>query len=136
MKKIFLVSHGKFAEGLKMSAEMICGEQKGLYAKCMLVGEHPSKHIKEVESELSIDGPNIILADLFGGSMCNEALKLSDKPNTYVVAGMNLPLLIEILFANIESKEDIQSIITRTKDSMKLVEVSKESSENEEEDFF
>lgn len=134
MKKVFLISHGKFAEGLKMSAEMICGEQNDLYAKCMLVGEHPQKYIDEIEKELCQDGPNIILADLFGGSMCNEALRLCKYENTYVVAGMNLPLLIELLFANIESEDDLTNIINSTKDSMKIAKVN--VLEENEEDFF
>lgn len=133
MKKIFLISHGTFAEGLKMSTEMICGKQENLISKCMLPGEHPSIYINEIEKELLTEGTNIILADLFGGSMCNEAMKLLKYDNTYLASGMNLPLVAEVLFSKVNSDEDFERIIEGTREIQKNVKVV--TTEVEEDDF-
>lgn len=131
-----MISHGTFADGLKMSAEMICGKQDELYSKCMLVGEHPSKYIQEIEDGLLTDGENIILADLFGGSMCNEAMKLLKYDNVFLASGMSLPLVVEVLFSSIKNEDDLKTIIENTKNAQKLVSVEKKIDEEIDEDFF
>jgi len=37
----------------------------------------------------------IVLADLFGGTPCNQSLSLCQKRNLEVVTGVNLPMLLK-----------------------------------------
>ncbi|HGF7712572.1 TPA: PTS sugar transporter subunit IIA, partial [Enterococcus faecium] len=39
----------------------------------------------------------IVVTDIFGGSVNNEFLNYIYTPNFYLIAGMNLPLLIELI---------------------------------------
>ena len=60
-------------------------------------GENPDLLIQKIRQEIAPSEQVIILADIFGGSMCNSALRLLDMENVTLVAGMNLPLAMEII---------------------------------------
>jgi PTS system mannose-specific IIA component len=38
----------------------------------------------------------ILLTDMFGGTPCNLAMSLMDRPGIEVIAGVNLPLLVKL----------------------------------------
>ncbi|MBF8808449.1 MAG: PTS mannose/fructose/sorbose transporter subunit IIAB [Enterococcus lacertideformus] len=63
------------------------------------------------------------MTDLFGGSVNNEFLQYIDQPNIYLIAGLNLPLLIEIVtkFESADSVvELIHSVLDDSKTTIKL----------------
>lgn len=108
-RKLVLASHGKLASGIFSSLQLICGAtEKITILDCYLtetfdLNEAVSEIIKENEhNEL------IIVTDLFGGSVNNEFLRYIDRSNYYLVAGMNLPFLIELVtgFRQAESLPD------------------------------
>lgn len=60
----------------------------------------------------------IVLTDLFGGSVNNEFLQYINQDHVYLVAGLNLPLLIELvsrLDAEVETTVLIQQVLTDSK---------------------
>ncbi len=60
----------------------------------------------------------IVLTDLFGGSVNNEFLQYINQDHVYLVAGLNLSLLIELvsqLDAEVETTVLIQQVLTDSK---------------------
>lgn len=125
-KKIILVSHGKLSEGMFHSLKMIIGENDSLSYLGMLPGEHYSVVSDQVE-KLAKENPDtqyIVVADLLGGSVCNGCIPLLELPNIKLVSGLNMGLVIELLFAPAPmSEEDINEKIELSKDG--IIQISK-----------
>ncbi len=99
-KELILISHGKMAEGLKASAELIMGEQEHIHTVCLLPSEGPEDFKQKFEE--AIAGMNIeditVFADLMGGTPANVVSRLiMSGQNIHLLSGMNLPLVIEWL---------------------------------------
>ncbi len=100
MKGILIVSHGKMAEGMVDSAKLFFGETvEQLDALCLKAEDSPEDFHTRVEEKIAqLDSGEgvIILADLLGGTPCNQSVALmSDKVD--LIAGVNLSLLLELL---------------------------------------
>jgi len=97
---IVLVTQGRLAEEFLAAAEHILGRQQGVRTICIGAKDNLDLRRQEVlEVVESIDTGDgvIILTDMFGGTPCNIAASIQDRPNMEVIAGVNLPMLIKIL---------------------------------------
>jgi mannose/fructose-specific phosphotransferase system component IIA len=124
-KKIFLISHNDFASGLKKSLEMICGQQEHLYSFGLMPGGHPDIIISQIETMFDEKDQVIILGDIAGGSMCNAALRLTKNENVTLIAGMNLPLAMEMVLSNPNSVEEVECIIQSSREGLKQLVIEK-----------
>ena len=102
MRKFLIISHGRFASGIKSSVELIAGEQENLIA--IDAYEDGNKTIdRELEAAFGQAGAGdefIVFTDITGGSVTNQVVRFSRLKNTHIIAGMNLPLLLEVLLAD------------------------------------
>lgn len=128
MYGIIVVGHGKFAEGLLSSVELILGKQSHvegiMFAESDSSEELGDKIKGKVESMKDMDGI-IFLTDLAGGTPFKTCVLLSQNiDNRKVLAGTNLPLLIEILMnRELGNVDDIVNIgLSTGKDSVMLYE--------------
>ena len=100
VRKIIVLTHGKFAEGIVDSLRMILGPQQHISPICIHeddAGADVQARLTENTKDLSDNDNIIIITDIVGGSSTNAALMFArTRDNTFVVAGLNLPLLIEI----------------------------------------
>jgi PTS system mannose-specific IIA component len=100
---IVIVGHGGFPDGLKDAIEMIVGPQERLATISLGPADEPTEVARRIEGALSEMGAEegsdaVVFADLFGGSPANAAASLLVKrPNLEVLAGVNLPMAIEIM---------------------------------------
>lgn len=96
-RKLVLASHGKLASGIKSSLELICGENTEIETlDCYLSEEFDlEKAVNELLTRYR-DHELVVVTDLLGGSVNNEFLAHIQRKNFYLVAGMNLPFLIEL----------------------------------------
>jgi len=100
MVGIIIASHGEFATGIMQSGAMIFGEQENVKAVTLMPSEGPDDvKAKMKEAIASFDNQDevLFLVDLWGGTPFNQANSLIDehKDKWAIVAGMNLPMLIE-----------------------------------------
>ena len=100
MVGIIIASHGEFANGILQSGEMIFGEQENVKAVTLMPSEGPDDvKAKMKEAIASFDNQDevLFLVDLWGGTPFNQANSLFEehKDKWAIVAGMNLPMLIE-----------------------------------------
>lgn len=118
MVGIILASHGEFATGIMQSGKMIFGEQENVKAVTLMPSEGPDDlKAKMKDAIASFDNQDevLFLVDLWGGTPFNQANALFQEHTDKwaIVAGMNLPMLIEAYGARLsmESAQEIAAFI-------------------------
>lgn len=100
---IMIGTHGWAAEQLLKTAEMLLGEQENVGWIDFVPGENAETLIEKYQARLAnmdITQGVLFLVDTWGGSPFNAASRLVvDKPDYEVVAGVNIPMLVEVLMA-------------------------------------
>ena len=132
MVGIILASHGGFATGIYQSVSMIFGEEPNVKAVTLMPNEGPDDiRAKMEEAVASFDDPEqvLILVDLWGGTPFNQAngLIAGHEDTWAIVAGMNLPMLIEAYGARMgtdSAQEVAKTIIGAGKDGVKVYPTS------------
>lgn len=115
-----LVTHGRFGEELKSSAEMIMGPLEDTYCISLMEGMDPLE-LKNKLSELLKDAPanTIIMTDLFGGTPSNTAAMFAFEKEYSIICGLNLPMLIEAEMTRMQGNYNLnQKIIQTGKESV------------------
>lgn len=100
---IVIGTHGWAAEQLLKTAEMLLGEQENVGWIDFVPGENAETLIEKYTAQLSrLDTSSgvLFLVDTWGGSPFNAASRIVvDKAQYEVVAGVNIPMLVETLMA-------------------------------------
>lgn len=118
MVGIILASHGEFAKGILQSSEMIFGQQENVKAVTLMPSEGPNDiraKLEEAIASFENQDEVLFLVDLWGGTPFNQANTLFEehKDKWAIVAGLNLPMLIEAYGArfSMESAHEIAAYI-------------------------
>ncbi|HDT6025976.1 TPA: PTS mannose transporter subunit IIAB [Enterobacter cloacae subsp. cloacae] len=100
---IVIGTHGWAAEHLLKTAEMLLGEQENVGWIDFVPGENAETLIEKYTAQLSkLDTSKgvLFLVDTWGGSPFNAASRIVvDKEHYEVVAGVNIPMLVETFMA-------------------------------------
>ena len=102
MNGIVVVGHNHFAEGVVSAGEMILGPQEHVKYVCLTEGVDAFGKYDSV----------VVLADAKGGTPFNQSLRYkleNAKDNMYIVAGVNLPLLMELALRL--GEDDIEKVL-------------------------
>lgn len=120
MVGIILASHGEFAKGILQSGAMIFGEEENVQAVTLMPSEGPDDYkakLKEAIASFDNQEEVLFLVDLWGGTPFNQANSLIEehKDKWAIVAGMNLPMLIEAYSSRLSmgSAQEIAANITK-----------------------
>ena len=98
MLKIFLSSHGTLASGMKKSVEILAGRSDKLVTFDAYVNDEQLKDaIDAFFKETNEEDDKVLLSDLYGGSVNQKMYLYLNRPNTYLIAGVNLALVLELL---------------------------------------
>ena len=128
MVGIILASHGSFADGIFQSSQMIFGEQENVAHVTLMPSEGPDDiRAKMEEAVASFENQDevLFLVDLWGGTPFNQANNLVEqhKDKWAIVAGMNLPMVIEAYASrfSMEKAQDIAAhLVEAGKDGVKV----------------
>lgn len=132
---LILLSHGPMAIACKESAELICGEIENCAAYALEEGDDVEQFGPAVQEAIeAFPEDSVIMLDLFGGSPCNQMIKLmlqNPEKKLHVISGLNLPMLIEAtvlrysysgdeLIKNLQNvgKEGILSVAEKLKENL------------------
>lgn len=100
---IVIGTHGWAAEQLLKTAEMLLGEQENVRWIDFVPGENAETLIEKYNAQLAkLDTSKgvLFLVDTWGGSPFNAASRIVvDKEHYEVVAGVNIPMLVETFMA-------------------------------------
>ncbi|MEI5994276.1 PTS sugar transporter subunit IIA [Candidatus Enterococcus mansonii] len=116
MNHLLLVSHGNFCTELKKSAEMIMGPQDNIYTVPLLAEEGEKEFLAKFEEITDSLDHFIVFSDLLGGTPCNIlSKKLMSGESFELYAGMNLPMVISFVNANLLGSQG--DFVTEAKES-------------------
>lgn len=136
---IILISHGELSQGMANSAQMIVGKNENVSYYGLYPGGHPVEIINEIREkvEANVDELYIVVADLFGGSVCNGAMELLKFDNVRLLSGMNLPLVIDLL-ASIDtiSDDEILEKIKMAQDGIRFISNTSLENGKQDNEFF
>lgn len=130
---IIIVTHSNFAEGIKNSVEMIAGKQDNFTAINFENGEDIEdlkNRISQKAEEYTSKGLDVIyVTDLKGATPFNACLYVSTQIWGPIVAGLCLPILLElVLTRDTMDIEDLSSyvryVITNAKESIQVIDVN------------
>ena len=124
-RKFLIATHGTFAKGIKSSLDFIVGETQDVFLIQAYVDGNKSieDDINNVLQKVGVNDELVVFTDLLGGSITNQVLRYALKENVHIVSGINLPLLIDVLMADIDTpvEEVIESAITNAKEQLVYV---------------
>lgn len=108
-----VVTHGSLAESLVDAVASIIGPETGLVA----VSNHgcSAESLQERIRQAMRDDPCVLFIDMAGGSCFMAAARgIRERPETRVVAGVNLPMLLDF----VRHRElDLDAVTTRLLDA-------------------
>ncbi|MCJ7843249.1 PTS sugar transporter subunit IIA [Lederbergia sp. NSJ-179] len=138
MRYFLFASHGNFADGILHSLELITGKHENIWTINAYVndGEDLNGQISEVMKRLEAEDELIVVTDIFGGSVNNEFMKLIHDRRMTLIAGLNLPLIMELTMN--QQMEDTDKLVKlaldRSKDSIQHCRLDTEQ-EKVDDDF-
>jgi fructoselysine and glucoselysine-specific PTS system IIA component len=125
MRKFLIISHGRFASGIKSAAELIAGEQENLMAIDAYADGNKAidRELEDAFAHAAAGDEYIVFTDILGGSVTNQVVRFSGLKNTHIISGMNLPLVLEVLLADPEQSLDemLHSAIIRAREQIVYV---------------
>ena len=98
---IVVVSHGKLAHELVRAAEHVVGPQTAFEALSIEAEDDIDARRDEIRDTVKNCNQGkgvIILTDMFGGTPSNLAIARLREDKVEVLAGVNLPMLLEFVF--------------------------------------
>lgn len=120
MLGLIITGHGEFSKGLLHAGQMIAGKQENIENVMFEDGTElsvlQSRISEAVERQLEKYNGTIILTDLKGGTPFNVSMLVTNgMPQTAVLSGTNLPMIIEgaLLSQFSESVDDLANQLIR-----------------------
>ena len=106
MRKFLIVSHGALAGGIRSALELITGPAPDVVVLQAYVDENKPVEEEIAEVLAGADTEWVVFTDLLGGSVTNQVVRVAAglvaPERIHVVAGVNLPLVIEVVMADAE----------------------------------
>lgn len=133
--KILLVSHGDLAQGLCNTVQNFFGADN-VYWAGVTQESGTADLIKKTQSYMEQWGEEqvVICSDLKGGSANQAVLSWLERPNTYLISGMNLSLVLQLQMEQSVDESTIHDMMTEAKEDMVLVnEVIRGQKDDEDE---
>lgn len=106
MKRQYIfASHGTLASGVLHSAELILGKRDNVMTLCAYVDEGVdlSQQVDALMAKIPAGDEVIVLTDIFAGSVNNEFVRYLSRDGFHLLAGINLPLVIDLFMSEEQS---------------------------------
>jgi fructoselysine and glucoselysine-specific PTS system IIA component len=124
-RKFLIATHGTLAAGIKSSLDIIIGSVEHVFLLQAYVDEQTSveAELENILEQVSENDELVVFTDILGGSITNQILQHCLRPNVYVISGVNLPLVIDIMLADTATpiEEVISGAIENAKEQMVFV---------------
>ena len=138
MRKYIIATHGYMAYGINTTLNMLIGEQENLTVVNAYTDEckDPVQEFEKIIEE-NPDDDIVIMTDLFGGSVNNNAMQMIKSERVHVVTGINLAVVISIVMSdsNTSTKQVIEEAIAGAKDMLIYCNELVTDSNDEDENF-
>ena len=125
MRKFLIASHGSLAGGIKSALDIIIGSMENVFViQAYLNGNQSIEaDLNSILANITEQDELVIFTDLLGGSVTNQILRFALRKNVYIVAGINLPLLIDVMLSEPDTpvEEVLESAINNAREQMVYV---------------
>lgn len=127
------------AGGLKHTAEFLCGAGDNLTAYDAYVdsgSEELEEALQQFLAEAGDENVKLLISDIYGGSVNHIFMRYMDWPGTYILTGVNLPMVLELL-VNAEEDyngEKLNQVVSQAQEAIRVVTF--EAAEEENNDIF
>lgn len=120
--KILLVSHGDLAQGMCSTLREFFGAEN-IYAACVTAENGTADLVASAQAYLAQwDGEQVVIcSDLKGGSANQTVVPMLARPNTFLISGMNLSLVMQLQMEDEVTAETLHGIIDLAKQDMVLI---------------
>ena len=135
MRRFLLVTHGKMAEGMAHSIEMVLGKRNDLIALCAYIDDKTLPElIYPVVESFDEEDEVIVFTDISHGSVNQFFTAYLNDRHYHIITGINLPLVMSIMLFTpneILTREVIEDEIEFAKEQIKymntqIVEISED----------
>lgn len=135
--RILLGSHGHFASGIKTALQILIGKdaEKVVVIDAYVDDVNIDEELRRFFDETAEDETVLMLSDLYGGSVNQKMYLYLQRPHTYLVAGINLALVIELCLKDSISAEQLKEMVAIARQMQMVVELDTTDVEDTEEDF-
>lgn len=139
MLKIFLASHGRMASGVQSSCSILLGPSDNLTVFDAYLDETSVQdHLDAFYAQVGPQDEVLLCSDLYGGSVNQVMYTYLTRPNTRLVAGVNMTFMMNVLSEQTLSDGRLEEIIQESRDYLRRVELDPADAPDApaEEDFF
>ena len=142
MLKVFLASHAHLASGMRSSLLIFMNDCPNLTVYDAYTEGDTSTvqdHLDAFYETVAPEDEVLLLSDIYGGSVNTAMCAYLDRPNTRLVAGINLAFLIEVMAEPSLSDVRLDEIIQNSRAFLRRVELDApegSAAANSEDDFF
>lgn len=134
MKRFVVASHARLAIGFQSTIELFAGSEHDItYVSAYVDGVDLELEVDKFISGVSDDDQAVIFTDMFGGSVNQKfVIAAQNKTNIFVVAGMNLPVILEIMLSTEQyTIEVIDRLVASGRMAMQQVYLTSDTKQNE-----
>lgn len=140
MRKFLFASHGKFADGIKDSLEMVVGKNEHISTLCAYTEDVPDLKagVQQFFSTLDSKDEVIVITDIAKGSVNNEFISYLQDHRLHLISGLNLPLLISLVLESpdiSDAKELVRMAIREAKETIQYYNDTLLTSRRKTEEF-
>jgi PTS system mannose-specific IIA component len=133
---IVVVSHGELSKSLINTAEFIVGTQKGIIDVSINVSDSLDEIAKKIEYAINQTNTGdgvLVFTDMLGGSASIASLGFIGKHKIEVLAGFNLPMILEAILHREEFNVHklAKVIVSKTKKSVVVATLKKRKRTND-----
>ncbi|WP_054951125.1 PTS sugar transporter subunit IIA [Numidum massiliense] len=123
MRYFLFATHGRFATGILDSVELITGKHDNILTINAYTDENDDldAQIAQVLSRLATADELVVVTDLFSGSVNNAFMNRLDDERIHLVAGLNLPLAIELVTMSAQEPDTVKLIETALNSSKQSI---------------
>lgn len=144
MKYLIMVSHGRFAEGVKTSLEMFAGDAiNRVFALCLHDGKSADDFKNDVENFLKEhhfedNDEFVVLADIIGGSPLTTFLNVFSEHNllerSVVLGGMNftMALTATVSLDTMDKEAIAKTALSEAKTALQQYEIPTSADDDED----
>jgi fructoselysine and glucoselysine-specific PTS system IIA component len=110
-RKFLIATHGALASGFRSSLELIAGAGDSVHIIQAYLDENKpvNEELTNMFGSAGSDEEWVVFSDLLGGSITNQLVQAAAGKNVHIIAGFNLPLLLEVVLSDPE--EPIEGIL-------------------------
>ena len=111
---VLVVAHGKLARELVATSEMLIGAQDNVITVEFMPGENLESLMQKlggIIEQQNIQGSLLLVVDMFSGTPFNASTWfVKHRPETQVITGVNIPMLVNILLER-KDAEDLKQLV-------------------------